>query len=239
MTQGIVGLMRVRNEARWIEKCVRSLLRVCPDGVFVFDDHSTDGTPEICEAIEDVSVIRSRFNGLNEARDKNVLLEHVRQWRPWVVMIDGDEQFTDAGADHAHQFIGSNFRTLDAIGFPVLYLWDREDQLRVDGVYARVQRLSAFHLTNQVFPVQENSVNFHCGNVPQCLLTGRRRHLKESPLLHYGYLHAEDRVRKYHWYNKADPGNRIEDGYRHMVIGDVFPADSRFKYGGPLRLRNI
>jgi hypothetical protein len=58
-------------------------------------------------------------------------------------------------------------------------------------------------------------------------------------LLHYGYLHKEDRVRKFHWYNKIDPNNAFEDQYRHMVIGDVFPADSSFKWAGPLELRSL
>ncbi len=241
MTNRVIGLMRVKNEARWIEKCVRSLLRACPDGVYIFDDHSTDGTPEICAAIEDVSVIHSRFDGLNEARDKNVLLEHVRKWDPWVIMIDGDEMFTDDGADHARNEIVRHFdnRKMLAMGFPILYLWDRPDQVRVDGLYARYQRLSAFRLGDAAFPVQPGCVNFHCGNVPEGVRTGGRVYLADAPLLHFGYMHAEDRIRKYHWYNKMDPGNRVEDGYRHVVIGDLFPADSRFKYAGPLALKSL
>lgn len=231
--------MRVKNEARWIEQCVRSLLRVCPDGVYIFDDHSTDGTQDICAAIEDVSVIHSRFDGLDEARDKNVLLEHVRQWNPWAVMIDGDEMWNEAGADRARNAIITNFdnRKMLAMGFPVLYLWDRPDQIRVDGLYARYQRLSAFRLGNLTFPSPHGCVNFHCGNVPIGARSGGRAYVDTAPLLHFGYMHREDRIRKYEWYNKLDPGNRVEDGYRHMVIGDVFPADSRFKYAGPLALR--
>lgn len=27
--------------------------------------------------------------------------------------------------------------------------------------------------------------------------------------------------------------------YRHMVIGDVFPAESRFAHGGPLKIEDL
>jgi hypothetical protein len=52
-------------------------------------------------------------------------------------------------------------------------------------------------------------------------------------------MHKEDRIRKFEWYNEADPGNVREDGYRHMVVGDVFPAKARFQHGGPLALQSL
>jgi hypothetical protein len=58
-------------------------------------------------------------------------------------------------------------------------------------------------------------------------------------LLHYGYLHREDRIRKYEWYTQQDPDNQAEDFYRHTVIGDLFPAEIRFRHGGPLKLREL
>jgi len=52
-------------------------------------------------------------------------------------------------------------------------------------------------------------------------------------------MHRADRERKYQWYNAQDPNNAIEDRYRHMVIGDLFPADSKFDHGGPLKLAQL
>jgi len=57
--------------------------------------------------------------------------------------------------------------------------------------------------------------------------------------LHYGYMRPEDRLRKYEWYRNMDSGADLEDGYRHIVIGDIFPADSRFRYAGPLKLEAL
>jgi hypothetical protein len=76
--------------------------------------------------------------------------------------------------------------------------------------------------------------NFHCSSVPQEML----HHAEKTGvrLKHWGYIHREDRIRKYKFYNTADPANLSEDCYRHMVIGDLYPADSRFKHAGPLEL---
>jgi hypothetical protein len=46
----IIGLLRIKNEARWIARVVRSIQPVC-GRILIFDDHSTDGTPEICESL--------------------------------------------------------------------------------------------------------------------------------------------------------------------------------------------
>jgi hypothetical protein len=52
-------------------------------------------------------------------------------------------------------------------------------------------------------------------------------------------MHAEDRIRKYHYYNTIDPNNEFEDQYRHMVIGDIFPANYAGKWAGPLELAPV
>jgi hypothetical protein len=163
--------------------------------------------------------------------DKNFLLDYVRHDTDWVVMIDGDEVLTQP--DNLVKAISTT--ASNGLALPVLYLWDREDQIRVDGVYADMSRVSAFRPGQARFEIS-GAAGFHCGNVPQSI---RGRAIADSPLLHFGYLHREDRVRKFDWYNAQDPSNQHEDRYRHMVIGDVFPAESRFRHGGPLQLREI
>ncbi len=73
--------MRVKNEQLHIYEVIASVLPLCRR-IFVFDDHSTDGTPEICHRFgERVSLFPSPFEGLDESRDKNFLLKHVVQAR--------------------------------------------------------------------------------------------------------------------------------------------------------------
>lgn len=248
----IIGLLRVRNEARWIDRVVRAITPVC-ERVLVLDDKSDDDTAAICEAIPGVTVFRSPASSRDESADKDFLLSRAFDLLPdehkkgnaespwWALLIDGDEELV--AEDRV--YIGEMARGHEhAFKFRIPYLWNDENTVRVDGVYFRmasVGRPSMFRLMNDGFRFQRtrfgNGQNFHCSSVPQEML----HHARQSPirLKHWGYMHAEDRVRKFHWYNQHDPNNAVEDSYRHMVIGDLFPADSRFLHAGPLMLQRF
>lgn len=225
----MIGLMRVKNEQRFIERSVRSILPVC-DEVLVMDDHSSDNTAEICAAIPGVRVFPSPFTGLNEQRDKNWLLDKARH-ASHVLMVDGDEVLTPESISVIKEVLKSENQ---CFRLKILFAWDREDQIRTDGVYGRFERASLFRPGNHVFESTAAGGNFHCGNAPAALQNGAVS--IDASLLHFGYMHREDRLRKYEWYNKLDARNYAEDAYRHMVIGDVFPATAKFKWGGPLKL---
>jgi glycosyltransferase involved in cell wall biosynthesis len=224
----MIGLLRVKNEARWIARSVRSILPVC-DRVLVMDDHSTDGTPEICAAIPRVEVLASPFEGLDETRDKNWLLGEC-DGDEWVLMIDGDEMLAPSSVPAVLAAMRS---PRGCYSFQILYLWDSENQIRLDGIYGHFSRPSMFRPDGSPFMARARG-GFHCGNAPIPLQSVARR--LDAQLLHFGYMYRDDRVRKFEWYNRQDPGNTLEDGYRHMVIGDSFPADSTFLHAGPLKL---
>ena len=97
----MIGLMRVKNEARWIKRGVESILPVC-DQVLIMDDHSTDGTREICASLPKVKAFLSPFapGDLNETRDKNYLLNQSRLFgSDWILMIDGDEMLAEGAEE--------------------------------------------------------------------------------------------------------------------------------------------
>lgn len=244
--------MRVRNEARWIKQVVRSIQPLC-EKVFVFDDHSNDGTPELCEQVG-CTVYRSEFPDVtNETRDKNWLLQ--RLWKElnpqvrgpgslnWVISIDGDEEMEPGGLELIRNS-ALDFST-HAIVTRVVYLWDSPDQIRIDGIYGRFKRASAFRMVSPLHgfgdPRKRNrpQANFHCGNVPWEVITQAKD--CGARLLHYGYMHREDRVRKYAWYNQKDPNNKVENCYRHVVQGDLpeVPAEAKLMHAGPLTLEAL
>ena len=252
MSQAIVyGMLRVKNEARWIERVIKSIKPIC-DKVFVFDDHSTDGTPDICENLG-ARVHRSQFTGLDESRDKNLLLSWIYQEVPpqfskanfaspyWALAIDGDEVLAEGHGEIIRDSITVGIKHVYALR--VAYLWDNESTVRVDGVYANFRRPSLFRLFNDTFRYQKtpwgNGANFHCSNIPQELL--HHSTPCDAVLLHYGYMLKEDRLKKFEFYNRVDPNNAGEDQYRHMVIGDVseLPATAKTKWAGPLSLLRI
>lgn len=234
----IVGMMRIKNEARWIHAVLESALKVC-ERVYVLDDHSTDGTFEICQQLGDrVRIFGSCFDGLDEARDKQMLLDLIRLGTnaDWVLAIDGDELLMD----HAELVATTKSGRSNCYALRVLYLWDRKDQIRTDGVYGRFWRPSLFRLSaSGSFQTTRNGGNFHCGNVPRELLRSPSR--SDVRLLHFGYMDARDRRRKFDWYNENDPNNTIEDQYVHMIQGDQGgpPAHLRLKHAGPLELATL
>lgn len=237
----LVGAMRVKNEARWIAESIASQRGIC-SAVHVMDDHSTDDTAEIarnCGAI----VHPSPFGTFDEARDKSWLMERVVEGSDpdWCLMIDGDEVLAPRGAWKVLAIVESAQAL--AYSLPVIYLWNNRQTRRVDGVYRTIEecgRPSLFRVyTGRRLAFQEGNAagNLHCSNVP-AVLRGNCPTLP-APLLHLGYMHREDRVRKFEWYNARDPRNAHEDEYRHVVIGDIFPASSRFKHAGPLQLEPV
>jgi hypothetical protein len=248
----IAVMMRVKNESRWIERCINSVIPLAGENVFVMDDESTDDTLEIARATG-VNCYADPFPGepLDEIRDKEWLVTQVKAAcdPDWILCIDGDEELEPDGADMILRVLSAN-PNVDVFSLGFLFLWDSVDQIRMDGRYATLGRESLFRAKAGIsfrsyydlkITGEQNAadpkchVGLHCGNAP--VSDGRKSPLNVN-LLHYGYLHREDRLRKYRWYRAIDPDNIYEDNYRHMVIGDLpeLPADSKTEYGGPLKL---
>jgi hypothetical protein len=226
--------MRIKNEARHIHEVVSRALLLCPQA-FIFDDHSTDETVAICQSFGDrVTVFVSPFSGLDEARDKNYLLQKLIEVNPeWVLWIDGDEVLERSGpAKLLHA--ADNGRGVAAYSLRIAYVWNDPHHIRVDGIYGQFSRPSFFRLKGQPvqslrFPMSGFGGNLHCGNVPQGV-AGAVRELNVR-LKHLGYMTSEQRQAKYAWYTTVDPNNAAEDHYRHLA---GIPG-SRFA-PGPLRI---
>lgn len=103
-----VAMLRIRNEERWIAEVIESVMPLC-DRIFIMDDHSTDGTLEVCLRYPKVTVFCSPFEGLNEARDKNWLLDQIMREceASWVLCIDGDEVLERNGPDIIRETIAA------------------------------------------------------------------------------------------------------------------------------------
>ncbi len=229
-----LGLLRVKNEARWIERSISSIMPLC-EQVLVMDDNSEDDTRTISAGIPGVTVMESPFKGLDEVRDKNWLLSKAEPLNPeWIVWIDGDEILAPGQQKPLRDAMRGH---CPCLSLKILYLWNDWQTVRMDGVYGDFHRESAFRPNGSKFVASGRTANFHCGNVPLGNRTSRR--VMSIPLLHTGYMNRQDRERKFAWYNGNDPANPYEDGYRHMVIGDLFPASSRFTHAGPLKLEPL
>jgi glycosyltransferase involved in cell wall biosynthesis len=234
-----VAMLRIRNEARWIEEVIESLLPLCAR-IFILDDHSTDETASICARYESVEVFPSPFTGLNEARDKNWLFDQVMErCKPtWILCIDGDEVLSPGSAEVIRE--KTRAAECDAFSFKIVFLWNDRHTARVDRIYDHFWRPSMFRpfhpdpnkpdhakiagdlrwLTTPFGRVVNGETpNLHCSSVPQRYLAGQQR-CEGVSLLHYGYMDRADRVRKLDYYTGIDWLNQAEDSYRHMTQGD-------------------
>ena len=241
------GFMRIKDEGRWIEKVLRSMIPVC-DEILILDDHSTDETPDICGRFPQVTLFHSPFQDVNEVRDKNFLVERLEALASpgdVVLAIDGDEEIAPGSADAIRQAASFDSDN-DTWRFHVLYLWDAEDQIRVDGIYGYFWRPSMFRFRPGARFRSPTPGGFHCGNVPEPGSIVRAN----VEILHYGYLHRADRIRKWNWYNSIDPTNHAEGfdprfperrSYPHIVQGDVpeVSAAAALMHAGPLRLEPL
>jgi hypothetical protein len=176
---------------------------------------------------------------MNEARDKTHLVECAKfaHSPDWILFVDADEVLLD------HQSLLKNLESgrAPAYSLNVKFLWDRPDQIRVDGVYGDFWRGSVFKVaeTDGVWTQRGDGPNLHCSCVPTDLIDKVQRTSPAVRLKHFGPLKREDRIAKYYWYLQTDTTClESEDHYRHSVIGDLpeFPVDSVFRHGGPLKL---
>jgi glycosyltransferase involved in cell wall biosynthesis len=245
----VACMMRVKNEARWIKRTIESVRELCGADIYVMEDGSIDGTAEIAARVGAV-VLPSPFVGLglDEARDKDWLLAEVisRCSPDWVLMPDGDEELQAGGCAKIRRALETN-PDCDCFAMRFLYFWDSVETIRVDGVYGTMARQSLFraksdfrfrsYYSKDETPNQ-NHVGLHTSNAPG--LGGRVMNLNVA-LLHYGYLHREDRIRKYRWIISIDPHNEGEGFYLHCVQGDIpdIPVNAILKHAGPLKLQRL
>jgi glycosyltransferase involved in cell wall biosynthesis len=150
-----VAMLRIRNEEAWIREVVLSTFHLC-DRVFILDDHSTDGTAMVLEALQRqhpgrVVVFQSPFKGLNESRDKNWLYDQIiRECRPeWILCVDGDEVLEGPAGEAIRKGI-TEHPEVDAWALKIEFLWNALpktsdwQKVRVDRIYGDFWRPSLF-----------------------------------------------------------------------------------------------
>lgn len=175
---------------------------------------------------------------VNEIRDKNVLWAFVKRAVDFdfVLCMDGDEMLS---LEAIRQFPGAWAAMAagpDMLQLPVVYLWDAEGQQRCDGIYGpedpahkqlrfprlfTVLRLTPEQLFNTCFRWLGSRGGFHCGSAPQEGFRPRGAApvigFLPAPIVHWGYLEAGERQRKYEFYNRVDPNNEFEGRYAHII----------------------
>lgn len=159
----------------------------------------------------------------DEVRDKNYLWAYVcRLPFRHVLCLDGDEMLSQSALRHfASATDKLEHGGADVIVMPFVYLWDREDLRRVDGVYADIRHSRMFTIDRapyfrECFFAARGRAGFHCGSIPD-RLSVNHFDFRAMEIVHFGYLDDALRQRKLVFYNELDPGNEGEGYYRHIV----------------------
>ena len=184
------------------------------------------------------SVVRESER-VNEIRDKNTLWYYCRACVDfdWMLCMDGDEMYSLSALRNLHHNIEqAKAHNARVLVFPFIYVWNDENQQRVDAVYGdevdghkrlrfprafQVDHMDAEQLFVNVFQVNGGVAGFHCGSIPlENYFVDEPEQgafMADCPIVHFGYIDDALRHQKFAFYNKIDPQNQEEGGYKHLI----------------------
>lgn len=216
--QNIVALCRVKNGGEIFKKCLTKVASMV-DTVIVFDDNSTDNTAEIAQRFANVVYHKSEWNTLDEARDRQWMLDKARELKAdWCWIMDHDELPEDKLYRNLRKIVENANPEKDLFSFKICHLWDKEDQFRTDGLWGNFWQGRLFRVRKQNVIKSNKTIgdaNYHCsahGYIPsQCI------GLLPYKILHYGNIDGQVRLKKYLWYTTNDKEknlNKVLGGYQ-------------------------
>ena len=223
--QKITGIYRVKNEARFIEQSIKSVVDLCSE-IIVLDDNSIDNTTEICSGFDKVTdIIKQKELPLDETRDRNYLFEKARKLDPdFILSVDGDEIFMPNAFDILFEETSTIYPNSDVFDFQFLTLWDDVNTIRTDGIFGYYWQKRLLRMKNQplsvLFVENDNPGNLHCGSIPPSSMGFDRPAKSSVKIFHLASLDDEVRKRKYDYYTKTDPDSVLTGAYKHMISGE-------------------
>ena len=221
----IVAMYRVKNEARFIEQSLKSVIDICSE-IVILDDNSTDETVEICSSFDKVTdIIKQKELPLDETRDRNRLLETARKLgSDFILSIDGDEIFMPNASEILFEELSTTHTNSNVFEFQFLTLWDNLNTIRVDGIFGYYWQKRLLRMKNQplsvLFVENDNPGNLHCGSIPPSSIGFDRPAKSSVKIFHLASLDDEVRKRKYEYYTKTDPDSVLTGAYKHMISGE-------------------
>lgn len=216
--RNITGLLRVKNEERWLPYLLKQLENIC-DNILVIDDGSTDESLEILKSFNKVKVISQYDKPFHGGRDWIHLHKWANDFHPtWIIAIDADCAFEDNSEYRILELLDNSDEFVDAWKFPYFYMWENKMQYRNDYHYKNKELIAIYRYNNNQLP---RNVIAHSTPIPKEILkNGLIRKCDDIRIKHFGYMYEEDRNFKYNFYTKRDK-NPIKCGagdinYEHI-----------------------
>jgi len=243
----VVGCTRVKDGERYMDCWISDMLDLC-DILCILDDGSTDKTPEIIQKWVKKSnrLFIHTQKGLSRdgGRDCRVLHNMAAAFKPdWIFAPDVDE-FVDREDFTVFRDLTNVYQDdIQAWTFPFFYLWDQEDQYRMDGDYYKCHVIRLYRFDPSMLPPNRAS---HAQMCPDEL---DRRRVRTAPvrMVHYGYMDAAERRVKYDFYTGRDKdpikAGAGVDNYRHIISKEPvllsYPNRQRWRRMVDLSLAHI
>ena len=219
----IVAMYRIRNEARWIEKSLEQTSKICQE-IVILDDCSTDNTVEICKKFSNVVEIHERKEQLplDEVRDRNIVLELALKLNPdYILIIDGDEVLMNNSKEILYEELSVLYPEAKIVYLQILDVWDKSNQIRIDGLYGKTWRPSLLKIDKTLPPLKfiptKYPGNLHCGSIPSNTIGIDNSIRSNAKIIHCASLDESIRSQKYQWYVNKDPDSPLTDNYQHMI----------------------
>lgn len=231
----LTAVMIVRNESRRFLRLVLEDLSAYVDQIAVWDDASTDDTPEICLGYPKVVLERGKeslfFEDESELRSRAWQLAESTN-PDWILAIDADEVFEERMKREVRFLIDQD--VYDGVQFRIFDFWKGMTHYRVDGRWSPWGRFSTLLVRHHpgakyTWP----SLKFHCGRIPLECRSGIPVFQSDIRLKHYGWVRVEDHFRKYRAYIQADPEGiyQIRDHTESILAPDSSVVLEEWKEG--------
>ena len=213
----IVGMMVVGtgDADRWLEQVFDRLDELCDD-IVVACNAVDKKTIDMCNKRAHSYDYSNYEWGKKQWLIKQTLVsKDMPKYNPdWVICVDSDEilnkRFT---REKAHELMN---RGEIAYTFYCVHLWDREDQMRVDGGWGNFRNVRFYKYIKETGLIFQKTP-LHCGLAPIYAYNWCAD--AEFYFKHYGYINAEDRKNKVARYKKYDPKAKYlsRDWYNSII----------------------
>lgn len=199
----LVCSLVVRNEVPHYLRQVLEHMSLFCEAIVVLDDASDDGTPELCASFPKVILHRNPAPTFweDESRLRFQLWNLTLESEPeWVLSTAADEFMEDRFIRERDEWL--SIADHDVIAIWLHHFWDDFDHYRVDGGWEPQPKRMLIRI-QPGFSYEWDDFRLHSERLPRnvpgpVLWSGLRAK-------HFGYVHREDRLRKYRRYKENDP----------------------------------
>lgn len=210
----IVTVLRVKDEAQYIEYALRSLEPLGGE-IVLLDDGSTDATPDIVRSFGDVHYHRQDDLPMDEGRDRTALYRWALELDPeWIFCLDGDEVLDPVGAqqvvlatEQAPETANTFKLNLAVMATPITARIQHRFIGHVPGaVWSQIRCVRARDMVRDYEYSSTFEHNLHCGFIPD-IVPGVKWHpiRLNAWIRYYGYESPGAVEKKRAFYVKNSP----------------------------------